>query len=331
MHTLPSKNNLLQHFLWLRAALADAGAEAILDVETFDVLVRRGAEQWVLYPKFLAAGPKGQRYSEALTPDVTTFAGWLPYRRKHWPLAADKLAFKEYARVAQLPVPEHATDPAAKMNRVIVKRANESFGNAIAGPFRTSEEHRLDTAKGEYYERFVEGTILKVWFWDGAPVCMEMDEMPSVKGDGTSTIGQLIVQRASLQKRHAPDERKALVAACGPLLRYCRTHAGAVLAKGQRQIVEFRYGTGLLHPRGRTVVDLRNPPDDAPMPTLVPLLRTAGLRLAEAIPPATRAHTLFTVDAVLDKLNQPWLLEMNSNPAVHPLVYPAIVAAVMGR
>lgn len=329
-HWLPSKNNLLHHFMWLRAALAEAGCEAILDFDQFQVLVRRGAQQWLLHPKFLSAARGEQRYAAGLGPDVTTFAGWLPYQRKHWPLASDKLAFKQYAREVQLPVPEHSTDPDARMNRVIAKRANASFGAAIAGPFLSSAEHRLDRAQGEFFERFVEGKILKIWYWEGQPLCMEMDDTPSVRGDGSSTIGELILRRASLHKEHQPHEKQALLDGCGALLRYCKTDVHAVLPKGQRQIVEFRYGTKLLHPRGRTTVDLRQPPEQAPYPTLLPLLRSAGLRLQQAIPAPVRPHTLFTVDAVLDKLNQPWLLEMNSNPAVHPLAYPAIVASVMG-
>ncbi|SHN17636.1 hypothetical protein SAMN05192549_105167 [Duganella sacchari] len=330
MQATPSKNNLLQHFLWLRAALAEAGCEAILDFTSFNTLVRRGAEQWLLYPKFLAVTRGEQRYAAAPGPDVTTFAGWLPYQRKHWPLAADKLAFKEYARQAQLPVPEHSTDPQARINRVLVKHAHTSFGDGIAGPFLSSTEHALQPERGEFFERFVEGKILKVWYWEGQPLCMEMDEPPSVRGDGSSTIGQLILKRASLHKAYLPEESQALLARSVPLLQYCKTSLDTVLPRGQRQIVEFRYGSQLLHPRARSVVDLRTPPDAAPYPTLMPLLRSAGLRLQAAIPAAQQRHTLFTVDAVLDRLNQPWLLEMNSNPAVHPLVYPAIVASVMG-
>jgi hypothetical protein len=54
-----------------------------------------------------------------------------------------------------------------------------------------------------------------------------------------------------------------------------------------------------------------------------------GLRLVEAIPPESRPQTLFTVDAVLDREQKLWVLEMNSNPTVHPLAYPAIVAGAM--
>ena len=336
---LPSKNNLLHHFLWLRAALAAAGAEAILDVDSFDVLVRRGPRQWALYPKFLAGAPGAQRYAAAPAPDVVTFAGWLPYRHKHWPLAADKLAFKRYARETLLPVPEYATDPDADLRDVIVKRANASFGAAIAGPFRSAAEHRLDPAHGEFFERFIEGKILKIWYWEGRPLCLEMDAMPSVRGDGGSSIGELILRRASLHQALRPEQRRALLDGCAALLRYHGTGIDDVLPRDRRQTVEFRYGSTLLHPRARTLVDLRGGPagEGAAQGTgpaalaapLLELLGTAGLRLREAIPAGTRRHTLFTVDAVLDANGRAWLLEMNSNPAVHPLAYPAIAASVL--
>ncbi|USX18319.1 hypothetical protein NHH82_20910 [Oxalobacteraceae bacterium OTU3REALA1] len=335
---LPSKNNLLHHFLWLRAALGAAGAEAILDFDSFDVLVRRGPRQWALYPKFLTGAAGAQRYSAAPAPDAAAFAGWLPYRHKHWPLAADKLAFKRYARETLLPVPEYATDPDAALRDVIVKRANASFGAAIAGPFRASAERRLDPAHGEFYERYIEGKILKIWYWEGRPLCLEMDAMPSVRGDGGASIGELILRRASLHQALGAEQRRALLDGCAALLRYHGATVDDVPARGRRQTVEFRYGSTLLHPRARTLVDLRGGGAEpgaqaggtaALAAPLLELLRTAGVRLREAIPAGIRRHTLFTVDAVLDADERAWLLEMNSNPAVHPLAYPAIAASVL--
>jgi D-alanine-D-alanine ligase-like ATP-grasp enzyme len=52
-------------------------------------------------------------------------------------------------------------------------------------------------------------------------------------------------------------------------------------------------------------------------------LRTVGKVLWQTIPEELRQGVLFTVDAVLDDQGQLWLLETNSNPAVHPDVYPA--------
>jgi hypothetical protein len=321
----PSKNNMLHHYMWLRAALNGAGAEAILSCDNLDVLVRRAGRHWRLHARFLAVHEGRQQYTAQVSPEVNTFAGWLPYELKQWPLGADKLAFKRYAREAQLPVPDYSLDPRSELADVIVKRVHSSFGAQIAGPYRDARQHPLNREQGEYYERFVEGRILKIWFWEGQPLCLEMDDMPFVVGDGSSTLGQLIMGRAELYRRHDAQQRQRLLDDCAPLLGYFNRHAGTVLPKGARQLVEFRYGSYLLHPRGRQVVDLRAEPIAALMPTL----ETAGLRLLAAIPAAVRRHTLFTVDAILDRHSQLWLLEMNCNPAVHPLAYPAMLSGLL--
>lgn len=322
----PSKNNLLHHYLWLRAALASSGAEAILSFDSCDLLIRRGPQQWIMHPKFLAVVDGQQQYTSAVAPGITTFAGWLPYRQKHWPLAADKLAFKHYAHEARLPVPEFSTDPASALPTVIVKRAHSSFGAQIRGPFASARDYPLRPAQDEYYERFVEGKILKIWFWEGEPLCLEMDDLPTVRGNGRSTVGDLILQRLSLHQKLGERDQRRVLDAQAEMLRYFGCTTDTVLATGKRQVVEFRYGSNLLHPRGRTVVDLGR----TPLAALMPTLRRAGPILRAAIPPELRRHTLFTVDAVLDRQDQLWLLEMNSNPAVHPLAYPAIAASLVG-
>ncbi|MDB5822416.1 MAG: hypothetical protein JWR21_1120 [Herminiimonas sp.] len=69
------------------------------------------------------------------------------------------------------------------------------------------------------------------------------------------------------------------------------------------------------------VVNLR-----ARMPAeLEPQLTAIGTALWEGIPAGARQDTLFTVDAILDADNRLWVLEMNSNPFVHPLVYPLVI------
>ncbi|HZX85272.1 MAG TPA: hypothetical protein VFF19_16995 [Reyranella sp.] len=37
---------------------------------------------------------------------------------------------------------------------------------------------------------------------------------------------------------------------------------------------------------------------------------------------------MFTIDASVDAQSQAWLLEMNSNPMVHPDVYPAMLKSI---
>ncbi|MGJ7566200.1 hypothetical protein ACSFBM_20295 [Variovorax sp. GB1R11] len=119
-----------------------------------------------------------------------------------------------------------------------------------------------------------------------------------------------------------PAEREKILLQSAPLLRRFGKDMGSVLDKGVLQVVKFRYGSMRMQPADRQVVRIDRASRQAWMSSLWPM----GLRLVEAIPPESRPQTLFTADAVLDTEEKLWILEMNSNPTVHPLAYPAIVA-----
>ena len=44
-----------------------------------------------------------------------------------------------------------------------------------------------------------------------------------------------------------------------------------------------------------------------------------------------RVDTLITLDAVVDANDKVWFLEINSNPAVHPDAYPALLKGAFER
>ena len=323
---VPSKNNFFDHVRWLRAAVQAQGGELLITGDSLQALIRRGNDHWLLLPHFLASTNGQSSYVPQITDDVTHFAGWLPYRGRRWPAATDKLIFKRFAVQAGLRTPECSVDAQAQMNDIVVKRATSSFGAQIKGPFRASAECPLNVAQGEYYERFVEGDILKIWYWNASPIALEIDDMPTVTGDGHSTFDVLIRKRATLMQKQSEERLVQFAARSSEVLRHCGKSLDDVPARGTKQIVEFRYGSELMHPRGRRVVDLT---DEAQSGWQI--LRTAGSSLVSALPEAMRADTLFTVDAVRDRKRQVWLLEMNSNPTVHPLAYRSIVSGLMSR
>ncbi|WP_454909178.1 hypothetical protein [Variovorax gossypii] len=290
-----------------------------------NVLVRRGGEHWVFFPQFLAAVDGVRQYQKVLTDDAFMFAGWLPYQLKRWDIASDKLAFKRHAESAGIAVPSYSSVRDTSLRGVIVKKARSSFGAQIRGPFGYPIDAPIDVASGEYYEQFVEGRLVKVWYWSEEPVCAELDRMPSVVGDGVSDIRTLILARADQTGVSKLAERDKILSLSTPLLRHFGKSMDSVLDKGVRQIVEFRYGSMLMQPTDRQVMRIDRASSQGWMAPLWPV----GLRLVEAIPPESRPQTLFTVDAILDKEERLWMLEMNSNPTVHPLAYPAIVAGAM--
>lgn len=320
----PSKLDFLAHVHRLRDAAKAQGAELLLAAESMQAMLRRDSRFWVLHPQFIAVRNGVTQYVRQFDDDVTHFAGWLPYRLRRWPEAVDKLVFKERAAQAGLRVPEHGRDPAAVMGDVVVKRARSSFGTQVHGPYRGSGEHALDLSAGDYHERFVEGSLLKLWCWGAQAVCVEVDQMPTVEGDGNSSLQQLIEARARLARRQTPEKLSLLLARSEVVLRYDGRTLAEVLEPGVRQRIEFRYGSDLMHPSDRRVIDLRVSTE-----TRWQQLREAGQVMAAWLPEELRNDTVFTVDAVLDPEDRAWLLEMNCNPMVHPLVYRPMLDTMM--
>lgn len=321
---LPSNNDLLAHVRLLDQTVRLAGAELLIAGESLHALIRRGPEHWTLQPRFLAtlraneAGPR-REYTES-------FAGWLPYAPKVCPASADALEFKCHAAAAGLAVPEHYT-AADAVRDVVVKRPTSSPGAPVRGPFRAAEEAPLQPEHGEYYERFIPGDLVRIWFWEETPICAELRRMPHVVGDGASTIRELITVRAQHRQQGAGPLLDTIVASCAQVLRYFGTDVETVVPRGTIQLVHFRHSSALWPPGGRHTLDLTV---GAPRPPWVEIVRNAGPALAAAIPDELRSGTLFTADAILDAAGKLWFLGMDLNPATHPLAYRPMVHSLIG-
>lgn len=332
--TMPiSKNSLLDHFKLLQQALERNDIEAILNVRDFTVCLRKGRDHRILYPQFLVSVKEVRQYLPAPSPAAEMFAGWLPYRNKRWTIASDKLAFKRFAVAAGLPTPAFSDQPSVPLSDAIIKQVASSFGTGILGPFRSGDAPPINGDRSQYLERFVPGTIVKLWYWDAMPVCMEMDDMPFVKGDGLSSIDKLLSRRLAQKAALSPADRKALREQVENVLRYFGLTLASVLAPDQIQLLDFRYGSTLIRQDRRIVVDLQANPQQFPLHLLplLPLLGEVGDILHAAIPAELRAGTLFTTDCILDRENRLWLLEFNSNPTVHPHAYPLMISSMFAR
>ncbi len=289
-------------------------------------LLRKDEFHCVLFPQFLAVVQGVSQYVATLTDEASHFAGWLPYRHRRWAESTDKLLFKQLAQRAGLAVPPWWALADADVPDVLVKRARSSFGAQIKGPYRRSDECAIDIAQGEYYERFIEGRLLKVWYFGDKPVVLELDELPRLACDGRVSVGEQFDRRARLIRRRTPEEQERLRHRLEPVLKYQGYELDAVPPRGTRLVLEFRYGSEFMRPIDRRVIDLQAAIGDRWEP-----LSKAGPHFASAINPIERAGTVFTVDAVLDAQGEFWFLEMNSNPTVHPLVYPHLIQSSLPR
>ena len=309
------KRELLNHFHALRPALQRLGAEAFIDPCTLVLRVRIGTARHTFHPQFMAIRGGITQFFTRFEDDAVRFTGWCPCVNQRWPLAEEKLVFKRFATHNGLRTPDYSVDPLTPMRDVILKRSASSFSEGIKGPFRSASEHSLDPGAGEYFERFIPGRLTKIWYCNERPVCLEFERMAFVQGNGVSSIRGLA--RAILRHRG----RKMDIDELTPFLAYQGITLDTVLKRNEEQVIEFRFGSNLLVPDGATDVDLVA----NMIPSLESDLRDVGRKLWDAIREDVHPNTIFTVDAVLDEEERLWVLEMNSNPYVHPYVYPAML------
>ncbi|GEM_PF-645505 len=324
------KNQLMNHFKDLLPVLERAGAEASLNIRNFQVELRASGRSYTLYPQFVKFENGKRKYNIKLDRDVGAFIGWCPYFNKSWDLSNEKLKFKAHATASGLPTPEYSVDPGADMDDVLVKKSVSSFSEDIHGPFRSSREHPIDAGAGQFYERFVRGRIAKIFYLESRAVCLEIEKPASLVGDGRRTIGQLLEARVAAGGQRGGAERSAEARGKGRervarYLAYLGKSAADVPEAGAEQAIDFRYASGFGLPADLENIDLTQ----NPVAELAAQLEAIGERLWSAIPADIRAGTLYTVDAILDADNKLWLLEMNSNPFIHPYVYAPMLEALL--
>jgi hypothetical protein len=323
----PIAESFLDHVKWLRRATKSVGAEFIFAGDSMQALLRKGERQLALHPQFLTLVDGSIRRTPHLHDESGPFLGWLPYRSKHWPIAVDRLAFKRFASEAGLPVPAvpSGTAPAG----VVVRQVQPSFEPFIAGPFRTAADRPLDAKVAEYYEPFIDGEALTVWYWNGQPLCAESATPPTVTGDGKSQVGELLVRGVAEGGRLPPAAIRARLAECDAVAKFLGRTLSTVLPAGEKMTAGLGHGSPLNGVRERKVVSLTASPATPELGWL-PLMRKAGPLLLAALPAELRPSTLFSVNATVDREGAVWLLDMDASPRVHPLTYGTMLASLLG-
>lgn len=321
---LPNKSSFMDHFRWLRWAAKAQDAEVLIELDSMVAYLRKDGRHWVMQPRFIAEVDGVSRYFPTFTDASTHLAGWMTQTITQWPAASDKIAFKRAAGRLGLLVPDYSLDARATLANVVAKRATGSFGVQVHGPFRSSREHALQVADGEYFERFIEGSSLKIWFWGAQPVALERDQMPTLEGDGKSTARTLVVDRVKDLRRMTPAKLERILARCEAMLRFDGLCLDDVLPTGRRQRVEFRYGTEVMQLSDRETVDLRGNHAQEWQS-----LREAGPKLLGMLPEELHGGAVFSIDAIQDAGGAIHLLEMNSLPVVHPLLYDFMLASLI--
>jgi len=307
--------NWFIHFDAISKCLAKMGGRATCDMETGTLEIRARGRRIELFPQFVLFKPAGGvGYALKLVEAVHSFVGWRPYVNRTWRLSSDKRAFKTFCLENGVCVPRLWTRPEEVEADVLIKRGVSSFSEGIHGPYKPDALKRSGRTptQGEFFEEFILGDIIKVSYWNAAPVCLDVLPMPTVTGDGARTLRQLIMR---LKVAHIECDWQA----CQAIAEYQGLSLASVVPEGRRVLVEFRYQS-LLHPVATDFPNTNVLAKFAGAP-LMDQLRGSGEIFWRGIPEGVRQNTLFTVDGILDRNGTAHFVEINSNPALHPDVY----------
>ncbi|HEY9105956.1 MAG TPA: hypothetical protein VIN58_04705 [Roseateles sp.] len=316
----PFKRNYLQHALAISRWLGQHGASAGIDPATYVMDIRLGGRTVRFFPQFSTLASDGlPAFSPELSDGVSGFVGWLPYFNKRWPIAQDKLAFKVFARAQGLRTPAWSglNGPGVE-GPVLVKRQQSTFGRGMLGPFPNASDVSLTA--GDYIEAFITGRIVKAWYWNSTPIVVEAVTMPTVTGDGASSLCGLIA--ASLKGRDTwPDGLDTLARLQGFEL-------DAIVPAGHTVLSDYRY----MSPLNPTHYVDHNVWPAVGGSALGAQLLPAGEACATAIPAEVRGGgTMFSLDGIEDANGRLWFLEANCNPQLHPACYPWMLNAIFER
>jgi len=300
------------------------GARHRLDIETFKMEVDFNQQILTLMPRFQIHTEAGLGYSPVIGTEGH-FVGWLPYALKRWPIASDKLKFKEYCENTSLPIPSYWFQGEAPTTDFILKDRKGSFGQGISGPFTPDQFSAVSSGMkpGFYSEQFIDGDAIKAWYWNDTPIFLERLPPRFLIGDGVRSIRDI-----AASKRGSFDLSFNIGNDCHDYLAWQGMNAESVPEKNQKVKLGYRYASdfdpitvsdrSMLQSQSKKIPQLRRDLDHF------------GKVLFQAIPLEIRQHTMFTLDAVINANNEFFLLEVNCNPMVHPLSYVHILDDIFG-
>ena len=324
-------NAIFNHFRALQAWAVGKDAKLTLDVKTFELEVKYRGRYYAMHPLFQARVDGRGVHSNVMSTEVFGFGGWRPYRLIRHTHSTDKRLFKAFVKDSGLRTPaslQWRDGSGAPSFDYLLKGAVGSFGREIAGPFRAGTlpfDSVGKTSGGQkdiFAEEFVQGRILKVWFWGAKPFFAHWHDYPLITGDGVRTVENLVREkvRGGGQEWDEGTDRE-IVLAC---LRFQHTKWDTILPIGEARWVDYRYSQHYEKSGGVT------PHTDNALPDL--LLKTGnqldrmGAALASMLSGTFALPVMITVDGMLDEYGNVWWVEMNTNSISPPEAYAAMFA-----
>lgn len=321
---------VLDHFKAVKHWASRHGARAHLDMVSFQLVIECDEQVFRLHPLFPAKAGEQFVHVSALADNVIGFGGWLPYRPYTARWSTDKLLFKQDAAAAGLLTPRRWAPQEQPDADFILKRSEGSFGYDISGPYRANEpvsDAGVPNPRGRgevYAEQFVEGRMLKIWYWGRQPFFVHTQDYPLVEGDGHTAVAELVSRKISQDVGAAALVDMAIVEQC---LHFQGLAMADIPVAGRTFWIDFRYG--------RTFQDRRRPQDGNALDQIAAScgeqLAAMGAFVEGALLEVSPVSLMTSVDAVLDASNRLWWLEMNTNSVLPHHGYEFIFAYLFDK
>lgn len=349
--TMTGSSSFQDHYFFLKNAADLFDLPATLDLTTSIVKLGYPNTQLAdaLFPQFSKRNENNQRIYNAFFEKYSDrFAGWRPYTPIYLDALKDKLTFKIRLIEEGCLVPDFREDQTQELLPVIVKAKQSAFSQDIHGPFHSTQNVKTPLAKGHFFEQFIAGDIVKIWYVNAKPSCIEIADMPSIIGNGNSTCQLLIHDALDMQHFVSPEKlllkrllqgetisknensiEKAQQALnnLGQMLAFQGLRFDTILSVDQTALIDFRY----VHPfpRNNRIHCLDRCAKD--FSSMTPQLTTIGQTMQRLLSEVSCDFLVYTVDSILDQKQQLWVLEANSNPMIHPFVYEDMVRFLVNK
>ncbi len=307
--------NMINHFRYIKEAITKHDLQARVDFEECTLTITNDKTEFTFFPTFQN---KDGLYSQELSEQAVTFMGWRPYTSRAWEAATNKLTFKKLLKKNDIKTPDFYIKSEKSITDVIIKRSVSSFGEGMKGPIKSSLQHDLNKRNGEFFEQYIDGEIFKIWFLNNKPEAAETLPHLSVNGDGHSTIDELITAHATAKNR------KINTSYFEEFLLYQDLSLTSVLAKNKKCSIDYRYKSILQTSHQTKDIKI----SENPRLKFNNELKKIGDMVKKESPKEIQNNFVYAIDAMMDKDRQLWILELNTNPHIHPYLYGPMIANI---
>ena len=312
------KTNLIEHAkavtLWARRR----GARTWMDGDDLSLRITLNGREQRLRAQCVGFRGSSLAYFPTFDANAVGLVGWFAHPVQSWPISLSKQLFKQVATEVGIDVPASWSDSRAATEAYLIKQDRSAFGQGMRGPFAPgSDDPRAQTAAGEYADAFVTPRIARAWYWGPRLAVLECFEMPTIVGDGRRSYRQLLTD--------ALARDVALPEGWADLGRWQGLDEEQPVAPGQQVLADYRY----VSPFNPTVYGDHDRLSELRGSSLVTRFEAAGQAIVPRLPVRDeRGRTrdvVFVLDAIVDARDRPWFLEINSNPQLHPGLYPLML------